>query len=201
MRCWLCRGPGYVLGCSCSRFRAECVLSQGKRKPPIATSPTSSDGLDGLVTGCTSVTIAAMVGSLLGFLLWNLSPAKVFMDDVGSTFLGAVFAGLVLQAASWPACVPSPPSPSVSAAAPGRLASRPRVPHRHRGHSGAGGGPARGRLALGFRPGRCGAAGWGVVGSAGGGALCCGVPELMPHRWLILGSGGHGRSVADAIRA
>ena len=23
----------------------------------------------------------------------------------------------------------------------------------------------------------------------------------MPHRWLILGAGGHGRSVADAIRA
>ena len=23
----------------------------------------------------------------------------------------------------------------------------------------------------------------------------------MPHRWLILGSGGHGRSVADASRA
>jgi len=23
----------------------------------------------------------------------------------------------------------------------------------------------------------------------------------MPNRWLILGSGGHGRSVADAIRA
>ena len=23
----------------------------------------------------------------------------------------------------------------------------------------------------------------------------------MPHRWLILGSGGHGRSVADAVRA
>lgn len=23
----------------------------------------------------------------------------------------------------------------------------------------------------------------------------------MAHRWLILGSGGHGRSVADAIRA
>jgi len=23
----------------------------------------------------------------------------------------------------------------------------------------------------------------------------------MPHRWLILGSSGHGRSVADAIRA
>jgi UDP-N-acetylmuramyl pentapeptide phosphotransferase/UDP-N-acetylglucosamine-1-phosphate transferase len=42
------------------------------------------------------------MGSLLGFLLWNWSPAKVFMGDVGSTFLGAVFAGLVLQASSWP---------------------------------------------------------------------------------------------------
>ena len=72
------------------------------------------DGLDGLVAGCMTVIIAllailldapfslwALVGSLLGFLLWNWSPAKVFMGDVGSTFLGAVFAGLVLQASSW----------------------------------------------------------------------------------------------------
>ena len=72
------------------------------------------DGLDGLVAGCMAVAIAAMVidlsapwplwtlvGSLLGFLFWNWSPAKVFMGDVGSTFLGAVFAGLVLQADSW----------------------------------------------------------------------------------------------------
>ena len=72
------------------------------------------DGLDGLVAGCMSVSIAALslslhvtssiwilVGSLFGFLLWNWSPAKVFMGDVGSTFLGAVFAGLVLQASSW----------------------------------------------------------------------------------------------------
>ena len=73
------------------------------------------DGLDGLVAGCMAVAIVALaialaapwpvwalVGSLLGFLLWNWSPAKVFMGDVGSTFLGAVFAGLVLQAPSWP---------------------------------------------------------------------------------------------------
>lgn len=72
------------------------------------------DGLDGLVAGCLAVSIAALsvvldaawplwalVGSLLGFLFWNWSPAKVFMGDVGSTFLGAVFAGLVLQASSW----------------------------------------------------------------------------------------------------
>lgn len=76
------------------------------------------DGLDGLVAGCMAVAmflaaiqlaapwpIWAMVGSLLGFLIWNWSPAKVFMGDVGSTFLGAVFAGLVLQASSWPAAL------------------------------------------------------------------------------------------------
>ena len=73
------------------------------------------DGLDGLVAGCMAVAIAALAialsapwplwalfGSLLGFLLLNWSPAKVFMGDVGSTFLGAVFAGLLLQASSWP---------------------------------------------------------------------------------------------------
>ena len=72
------------------------------------------DGLDGLVAGCLAVTIAALaialaapwplwvlVGSLIGFLFWNWSPAKVFMGDVGSTFLGAVFVGLVLQASTW----------------------------------------------------------------------------------------------------
>jgi Fuc2NAc and GlcNAc transferase len=71
------------------------------------------DGLDGLVAGCMAVIISALalrlaaplpiwvlVGALLGFLLWNWSPAKVFMGDVGSTFLGAVFAGLLLQAST-----------------------------------------------------------------------------------------------------
>ena len=73
------------------------------------------DGLDGLVAGCMAIALSALtlklsapwplwalVGALLGFLLWNWNPAKVFMGDVGSTFLGAVFAGLVLQAPSWP---------------------------------------------------------------------------------------------------
>jgi Fuc2NAc and GlcNAc transferase len=72
------------------------------------------DGLDGLVAGCMAVSLTAaanqlsaplpiwaLLGSLLGFLIWNWSPAKVFMGDVGSTFLGTVFAVLVLQASSW----------------------------------------------------------------------------------------------------
>jgi len=73
------------------------------------------DGLDGLVAGCMAVALSAaalqlaapwplwaLVGALLGFLIWNWSPARVFMGDVGSTFLGAVFASLVLQAPGWP---------------------------------------------------------------------------------------------------
>jgi len=74
------------------------------------------DGLDGLVAGCMAVlfvvaaltgmpTLWPLVGALLGFLLWNWSPAKVFMGDVGSTFLGAVFAGVVLQQASFTAAL------------------------------------------------------------------------------------------------
>lgn len=33
---------------------------------------------------------AAMAGALAGFLLWNLHPAKVFMGDTGSLFIGGV---------------------------------------------------------------------------------------------------------------
>ena len=72
-----------------------------------------TDGLDGLVASCMAISLAAiavdgasglwpLVGALAGFLIWNWAPAKVFMGDVGSTFVGAVFAGMVLQASSWP---------------------------------------------------------------------------------------------------
>ncbi len=39
----------------------------------------------------------ALIGAILGFLYWNWSPAKVFMGDVGSTFIGSIFIGYVLQ--------------------------------------------------------------------------------------------------------
>ena len=72
-----------------------------------------TDGLDGLVAGCMAISLSAvalngasglwpLVSALTGFLMWNWAPAKVFMGDVGSTFLGAVLAGMVLQASSWP---------------------------------------------------------------------------------------------------
>ncbi|MBM5785669.1 MAG: glycosyltransferase family 4 protein [Cyanobacteria bacterium K_DeepCast_35m_m1_288] len=110
------------------------------------------DGLDGLVAGCMAVAIAAqaialaapwplwaLVGSLLGFLLWNWSPAKVFMGDVGSTFLGAVFAGLLLQAPTWPEAlglllVATPLLGDACLCVPRRLRAGQRVFQAHRLH-------------------------------------------------------------------
>lgn len=57
------------------------------------------DGIDGLVGGSmvpivlassiiSSTNFYFLVGALLGFLMWNWEPSKVFMGDAGSTFLG-----------------------------------------------------------------------------------------------------------------
>ena len=66
------------------------------------------DGIDGLVAGCMVIVFSFiilslqlplpywfMVSSLSAFVVWNWSPAKVFMGDVGSTYLGAVYVGLL----------------------------------------------------------------------------------------------------------
>ena len=72
-----------------------------------------TDGVDGLVSSVTvivacfflllagfsgflgaSVLSAALAGSLIGFLMWNSHPAKVFMGDTGSLFLGGAVVGL-----------------------------------------------------------------------------------------------------------
>ena len=108
------------------------------------------DGLDGLVAGCMAVlfSVAALtgmpalwslVGALFGFLLWNWSPAKVFMGDVGSTFLGAVFAGVVLQQASFQAAlglllVGTPLLADAFLCVPRRLLAGQRVFQAHRLH-------------------------------------------------------------------
>lgn len=67
------------------------------------------DGSDGLVASVTALQLGflavwlaqphlwLLVAALLGFLCWNWSPAKIFMGDVGSTFLGAVVAIALLQ--------------------------------------------------------------------------------------------------------
>ena len=66
------------------------------------------DGIDGLVGLNLSIFIFVaaieispsfypLLFSLIGFLFFNWSPAKLFMGDTGSTFLGAILVATILQ--------------------------------------------------------------------------------------------------------
>ena len=74
-----------------------------------------TDGLDGLAGGLSAIAFIAfslismvvgfedlgiftfiLVGSLLGFLVFNTNPAKVFMGDTGSLALGGVMAAIAI---------------------------------------------------------------------------------------------------------
>jgi len=75
-----------------------------------------TDGADGLASGVTipvtavlalaaflwndainGIIAAAVTGSLIGFLIFNFYPAKVFMGDTGSLFLGGAVCALVFS--------------------------------------------------------------------------------------------------------
>ena len=49
-------------------------------------------------TGATSLAGIAVAGSTAGFLFWNWPPARIFMGDVGSGYLGLMIAVLALSA-------------------------------------------------------------------------------------------------------
>jgi UDP-GlcNAc:undecaprenyl-phosphate GlcNAc-1-phosphate transferase len=74
------------------------------------------DGLDGLAVGVATISsltmlviamlvsdnivalvMAALAGGCIGFLPYNSNPAKIFMGDTGSTFLGFVLATMSIQ--------------------------------------------------------------------------------------------------------
>ena len=74
-----------------------------------------TDGLDGLATGLSMIAVSvfvifsimnknfalasyamAIVGALLGFMMFNYHPAKIFMGDTGSLALGGVLAAFAL---------------------------------------------------------------------------------------------------------
>lgn len=76
------------------------------------------DGIDGIasieaITACLSVALLywltglngpaipplLLAAAVAGFLYWNFPPAKIFMGDAGSGFIGIVLGGLSLQAA------------------------------------------------------------------------------------------------------
>ncbi|NQD58577.1 glycosyltransferase family 4 protein [Pseudomonas sp. CM25] len=49
--------------------------------------------------GATAVLPLLLAAAVAGFLYWNFPPAKIFMGDAGSGFIGIVLGGLSLQAA------------------------------------------------------------------------------------------------------
>ncbi len=74
-----------------------------------------TDGIDGLSSSVCTIIItcltiiattlgvkeiivfgAIVIGAVLGFLIFNIHPAKVFMGDTGSLFLGGVISGIAL---------------------------------------------------------------------------------------------------------
>ena len=82
----------------------------------VVNGANFTDGLDGLASSVTyvigiffaifafyakdmglSVVGGAIIGATLGFLLYNIHPAKVFMGDTGSLFLGAIVMGALFQ--------------------------------------------------------------------------------------------------------
>ena len=79
----------------------------------IVNAVNFTDGIDGLNASVTffagiffvlisgvlkmsglSIASAALAGGCMGFLIWNFNPAKVFMGDTGSLFLGGMVCAL-----------------------------------------------------------------------------------------------------------
>ena len=82
----------------------------------ITNSVNLIDGLDGLAVGVSTIcsltmlaiavmvsepnvaiVVAALAGGCIGFLPYNINPAKIFMGDTGATFLGFILATLSVQ--------------------------------------------------------------------------------------------------------
>lgn len=82
----------------------------------FVNSTNITDGLDGLASSVgvsvsmalivfaylsgsryTGVAAGALLGSLLGFLIYNHYPAKVFMGDTGSLFIGGIIMGCAVS--------------------------------------------------------------------------------------------------------
>ena len=82
----------------------------------VTNSVNLIDGLDGLANGVSTISastmlvialllgetdvslvLAALVGACMGFMPYNLNPAKMFMGDTGATFLGFILATMSIQ--------------------------------------------------------------------------------------------------------
>ena len=105
-------------------FSDEAYWSLGWLKVPVTVlwivgvtnAVNLIDGLDGLASGVSTISaltmlviavavsegqvaivMAALAGACLGFMPYNRNPAKMFMGDTGSTFLGYILATYSIQ--------------------------------------------------------------------------------------------------------
>ena len=78
---------GLLSGCSMINFITVMIISLCMA---VANPANSSNLLN------TAIAAAAMVGALLGFLRFNAHPARVFMGDVGSFFIGGALVGMMM---------------------------------------------------------------------------------------------------------
>jgi UDP-N-acetylmuramyl pentapeptide phosphotransferase/UDP-N-acetylglucosamine-1-phosphate transferase len=105
-------------------FSQNAYWNMGKLSVPITVlwivaitnSVNLIDGLDGLADGVSAISattvlviallvsesqvaivMAALVGACVGFLPYNMNPAKMFMGDTGATFLGYILATMSIQ--------------------------------------------------------------------------------------------------------
>ena len=99
----------WVLGSLSSPFTVLWIVA-------ITNSVNLIDGLDGLANGVSAISattmlvialvsdqsavavvLAALVGACVGFMPYNMNPAKMFMGDTGATFLGYILATMSIQ--------------------------------------------------------------------------------------------------------
>ncbi|MBQ8109944.1 MAG: phospho-N-acetylmuramoyl-pentapeptide-transferase [Clostridia bacterium] len=78
---------GLLGGCGLFDFVAMALICVAM----AAANPASADNLLNV-----AIFAGAMVGGLMGFLRYNSHPARVFMGDVGSFFIGGALVGMTL---------------------------------------------------------------------------------------------------------
>ena len=103
------RNPYWVLGWLSVPLTVLWIVA-------ITNAVNLIDGLDGLADGVSAISattvlvialmaseiqvaivMAALVGACVGFMPYNLNPAKMFMGDTGATFLGYILATMSIQ--------------------------------------------------------------------------------------------------------
>lgn len=104
--------PGTALGLDFGWFYYPFIVLM---MLAVSNAVNFTDGLDGLLSGTSAiafsafaliamqaseisaaVSAAAMVGAVLGFLVFNAHPAKVFMGDTGSLGIGGAIAAIAI---------------------------------------------------------------------------------------------------------